>query len=118
MTPRAMVATALLLGAFVTVAGAYGLIYCLHRLRQRSILRFASFASYGALCAITGAILALTPLHAGWKILILFSCAAYSVIPPITWHYLQSLHQERRSPYASRTVKHADRFVPRRFRIT
>ncbi len=88
-----MVATALLLGAFVAMAGTYGLLYCLAHLWDRSVLRNASLLSYAALCAITVALIAFTPLHFGWKVLIAASCAAYLVIPPITWRYLTKLHR-------------------------
>jgi hypothetical protein len=101
MTPRAMVATALLLGAFVAAAGSYGLLYCLSRLWRRPALKIASFACYGVLCALTAMILALTPLYFGWKILIAASCIAYLVIPSVTWRYLQRLHNEARSAHAS-----------------
>jgi hypothetical protein len=101
MTPHAMVATALMLGAFVAVAGTYGLFYCLYRLWRRPALKIASVASYGVLCALTIAILVLTPLHFGWKILIAASCIAYLAIPSVTWRYLQRLHGETRSAHAS-----------------
>jgi hypothetical protein len=93
VTPRAMVATALLLGAFVAMAGTYGLLYCLAHLGEHAGLRKASLLSYGALCAITAALMVLTSLHFGWKVLIAASCAAYLVIPPITWRYLTRLHR-------------------------
>lgn len=101
MTPHAMIATALMLGGFVAAAGTYGLLYCLYRLWRRPGLRTASFVSYGVLCALTAAILALTPLHFGWKILVAASCLAYLAIPPITWRHLQRLHTAARSAHAS-----------------
>ena len=101
MTPRAMVTTALMLGAFVAAAGTYGLLYCLYRLWGRPALRIASVACYCVLCALTIAILVLTPLHFGWKILIAASCIAYLAIPSVTWRYLQRLHGEARSAHAS-----------------
>jgi hypothetical protein len=116
MTPRAMVATALLLGAFVAAAGAYGTLYCLFRLWRRPALKVASYVCYGILCAVTAAILVLTPLHFGWKILIAASCAAYLAIPPVTWRYLQRLHREERTSHDSGLAQHADRPVPRQFR--
>lgn len=93
MTPRAMVATALLLGAFVAVAGTYGVLYCLARLQGRSALRTASALSSAALCAIAAALIVLTPLHLGWKALIAASCAAELALPPVTWRYLTRLHR-------------------------
>lgn len=109
MTPRAMVATALLLGAFVAAAGTYGVLYCLFRLWRRTELKIASYACYAALCLVTAVILVLTPLHLGWKILIAASCAAYLAIPPVTWRYLQRLHSEERMSHVSGPAQHADR---------
>ena len=94
MTPRAMLATALLLGAFVTAAGAYGLCYCLACRSDQSVLKIASLVSYATLLAISVAIVTLTPLHVGWKIFIIANCCAYVVIPQITWRYLTRLHRE------------------------
>jgi len=116
MTPRAMLATALMLGAFVTAAGAYGLFYCLARRSNRLILKIASLASYAALIAISVAIVALTPLHPGWKIFIVASCAAYVVIPPVTWRYLTRIHQGENSSDATGPAKHHNRTVPGLYR--
>ena len=96
MTPRAMVATALLLGAFVAAAGTYGMLYCLSRLWGRPRLRTWSNLSYGALCAITAAVVAMTPLYFGWKLMIAVSCAVYLMIPPVVWRYLTRLHRREK----------------------
>jgi len=109
MTPRTMVATALLLGAFVAAAGAYGLLYCLSRLRDRRGLRIGSYLSYTALSVIAAMVIALTPLHAGWKVLIAASCIAYLMIPPVTWRYLTRLHRGEKKSHDPRFAKHADR---------
>ncbi|MGD0076410.1 MAG: hypothetical protein ABSD31_19065 [Candidatus Binataceae bacterium] len=109
MTPRTMVATALLLGAFVAAAGMYGLFYCLSRLRNRRGLRIGSYLSYAALSVIAAMVVALTPLHAGWKVLVAASCIAYLVIPPVTWRYLTRLHREERKSHVARFTKRADR---------
>lgn len=76
MTARAMLTTALMLGAFVTAAGAYGLFYCLACRSDQSILKIASLVSYAALLAVSVAIVTLTPLHIGWKIFIVVNCGA------------------------------------------
>lgn len=102
MTPRAMLATALLLGAFVTAAGAYGLFYCLARRSHQSVLKIASLVSYAALLAISVAIVILTPLHVGWKIFIVANCAAYAAIPPVTWRYLTRLDRGENPPHDAR----------------
>jgi peptidoglycan/LPS O-acetylase OafA/YrhL len=96
MTPHAMLTTALLLGAFVTAAGAYALLYCAARISDHPMLRAGGLLSYGALCMIAFALVAFTPLHVGWKVLIAVSCAAYLMIPPVAWRYLGRLHQEER----------------------
>jgi len=116
MTPRTMVATALLLGAFVAVAGVYGLLYCLSCLRDRRGLRIGSYLSYTALSAIAAMVVALTPLHAGWKVLIAASCVAYLVIPPVTWRYLTRLHRGEKKSHDSGFAKHADRHFADLFR--
>jgi len=97
MTPSAMLATAVLLGAFVAAAGAYGLLFCLAAIKKKAELKPAVYATYAAMCAIAGAIVAFTPLYAGWKVLVAASCAAYVVIPPITMRYLARLHREERT---------------------
>lgn len=102
MTPRAMLATALALGAFVAAAGAYGILYCAARLWHRRALKTASEASCSAMIAIAAAIVAFTPLHLGWKILIAASCAAYVAIPPVTWRYLNRLHRGERTSHDAR----------------
>ena len=94
MTPSAMLATSLLLGGFVTAAGAYALLYCAARMSDHKMLRAGGYASYAALCLIAFALVAFTPLHAGWKALIAMSCVAYLMIPPMTWRYLARLHRE------------------------
>lgn len=94
MTPSAMLATALLLGGFVTAAGAYGLLYCAARISDHKMLRAGGYVSYAGLCLIAFALIAFTPLHAGWKTLIAASCAIYLMIPPMIWHYLARLHRE------------------------
>ena len=109
MTPAAMVATALLLGGFVATAGTYGLMYCLFRLWGKPALRVASYLSYGALCTIAGMLVALTPLHIGWKALIAASCMAYLAIPPITWRYLERLHRGERASHDPGFTQHVDR---------
>jgi len=109
-----MVATALMLGALVVAAGAYGLLYCVARLYGSPILDAASRASCVALGALAAAIVALTPLHYGWKALVVASAAAYIAIPPITWRYLTRLH--RGDNDASRPAERAHRTRTRLYR--
>ncbi len=116
MTPRAMVATALLLGAFVAAAGAYGLLYCLWRLWDRPLLRTWSHLSYAALCAITAMVVVLTPLYFGWKVMIAVSCAVYLMIPPVTWRYLTRLHRREKISDDPGLTRHANRHMLGLFR--
>jgi hypothetical protein len=109
MTPHAMVMTALLLGAFVSAAGAYGLLFCLSRVAGSRGLKTASHLSYVALCAVAVAIVAFTPLHFWWKVMIAASCAAYIVIPPVTLRYLKSLHRGEKTFDATRPARYFDR---------
>jgi hypothetical protein len=95
MTPATMVATAILLGAFVATAGVYGLLYCLSHSHGRSAAKMGRLLSCGALCAIAAAIVLFTPLHPAWKLLIAGSCAGYLTIPPIAWRHLDRLHRGR-----------------------
>ena len=96
MTPSEMLATALLLGGFVTAAGTYGLLYCVARIWDHKMLRAGGYLSYAGLCLIAFTLVAFTPLHAGWKVLVAASCAVYLMIPPVTWRYLARLHREER----------------------
>lgn len=116
MTPRAMLFTALMLGAFVSAAGAYGLFYCLARRLGQSFFMTASMVSYAALMAVCIAIVTLTPLHIGWKIFIAASCGAYAIIPPLTWRYLTQLHRRENPSHDPGPAKHLNRTVPGLFR--
>ena len=92
MNPQALIPTALLLGFFVLLAGLYGLLYSIGLLRRNRALVQAGYFSYVLQCFVTLAILALTPLAPGWKLLVLASGLVYFAIPPITWRYLQRIH--------------------------
>ncbi|HLK87959.1 MAG TPA: hypothetical protein VKT27_15755 [Candidatus Binataceae bacterium] len=93
MTPAAMVATAILLGAFVSTAGVYGLLYCLSHSHERPVVKVGRSLSCWALCAIAAAIVLVTPLHPWWKLLVAGSCAGYLAIPTVTWRHLDRLHR-------------------------
>jgi len=94
MTPQAIVVTATLLGTFVATAGAYGVLFCMSSMWAEPRLKPAIYAAYAAMCATACAIVAFTPLHVGWKLLVAASCAAYVVIPPITLRHLARLHEK------------------------
>lgn len=94
MTPYALIWTAALLGLFVLAAGGYASLYCVGRLWARPALLQAARLCWVGAFSIAVAIAALTPLHAGWKLLILASAVVYAVIPPVTWRYLERSHLE------------------------
>lgn len=110
MTPHAMITTALLLGAFVLLAGLYGLFFTLAMLFQRPHFKSVSYGCYALHVAIMMVIVAATPLGIGWKLLVVASCLAYFGIPPVTWRYLVKLHQEEVIDDRKR-VKHIARSV-------
>jgi hypothetical protein len=91
MNPTQMLATSLLLGLFVLLAGGYGVLYCLAQLNASERLRKAAFVSY-ALQGLCVALLALTLIDFWWKVLVLAGFVAYLPIPPLTWRFLESLH--------------------------
>ena len=91
MTAAQMLGTSLLLGLFVLLAGCYGVLYCLGRLRANRRLGYAAVAAY-LLQGITTGLLALTALDLGWKALLLASFVAYLPIPPLTLRFLENLH--------------------------
>ena len=93
MNEISLLQTALLLGLYVALAGSYGLVYAIARLNEGSILHPLSFIVYGLHGLTAIAIIVWTPLHAGWKGLIVASSAAFLVIPPITWRFLQRTHE-------------------------
>lgn len=109
-----MVDTALMLGAMVTAAGAYGLFYCAAHLFRSLVFRAISIASYVVLVELAIAIALISPLDFGWKALVVASAAVYLVIPPATWRYLTRLHQGEVD--ASRSAEHSARAGPRLFR--
>jgi hypothetical protein len=92
MTPHALIYSALLLGAFVLLGGLYGLFYSIGVLRRARYLVTAAYGCWALQLIVAFAIVVLTPLGAGWKILIAASCLAYLGIPPATWRHLQRLH--------------------------
>jgi hypothetical protein len=99
MSAGQMLETSVLLGVFVLLAGGYGLLYGLGRLRHRRELVLAGFVTFGLQCATVLAVVMFTPLLAGWKAFIALSCLVYLFIPPVTWRYLTMLHrlEERQS---------------------
>ena len=103
MTPEDFLLSAALLGAFVLLAGAYALLYCVGRLSGRRELTWASHACYGLQLAAALTVLAATPLDWWWKALVLASAIVYQRIPPVVWRYLHTLHLSSKERACSRT---------------
>ena len=93
MTPQEMIATSLALGALVLLAGCYGLLYCIGRLRDDRRVVYGAFAACAAQVLVAAAIVAVTSLGEWWKVLVAASSLAYLPIPPVTWRYLETLHR-------------------------
>ena len=93
MTPGEMVLTALLLGLFVALAGCYGVLFCVGRLRANRALLYAAYTAYGMQAAVAASLVLSSSLGEWWKLLVAASCAVYLPIPPATWRFLESLHQ-------------------------
>ena len=93
MTATALMETALLLGLYVALAGSYGLSYALARLRGAGRFSPVPLIIYGLHSASAILIVAWSPLQAGWKGLLVASSAAFFVIPPITWRFLEHTHR-------------------------
>lgn len=92
MTPQALIASALLLGAFVLLGGLYGLLYSVGVLRGSARLGVTGYACWGLQLLVAVSVALFTPLALGWKLLVVISCLVYLRIPPMTWRYLHQLH--------------------------
>ena len=95
MSGLSILATGLLLGLYVLLAGAWGLLYALGRLGESPLLRRTAAAAYGLHGLAAFAIILWTPLGPGWKVLIVASTAAFGSIPPVVWRFLQQTHENR-----------------------
>ena len=109
MTPNTLIATALLLGAFVVLAGIYGLLYSLAILLERPSLESAGYLFYLLHFVVMLTIVCATPLGTWWKVLIAGSCIAYLAIPPITWGYLTRIHRDEERLHDSKPAGRAAR---------
>ncbi len=91
MSGAEFLVTSTLLGVFILLAGSYGVLYALGRLRESGRLMAAAFSSYALQCAAAAALVAFAPLG-GWKVVIALSCLLYLPLPPLTWRYMTRLH--------------------------
>lgn len=97
MTPTALIETAALLGLFVLAGGGYGSLYSAGRLWSRPALMRAGAVCWAVAFALALVIAIRSPLDPGWKLLILASAVVYAAIPPLTWRYLERMHDEQES---------------------
>lgn len=92
MMSLGLIDTALLLGAFVLLAGGYGLFYSVGKLRQSRNWIHAGYVCYFLQVVITLLIVMFAPLGVGWQLLIIASCVACFKIPPMAFSYLELTH--------------------------
>ncbi len=96
MTELNLLETGLLLGLYVLLAGAWGVLYALAYLCHMAIFRGAAAVVYGLHALAALAVIMRTPLGMGWKCLILASSLIFLAIPPIAWQFLQNIHESER----------------------
>jgi peptidoglycan/LPS O-acetylase OafA/YrhL len=96
VTELALLKTALSLGAFILLAGCYGVFYGIGKLANWRAMRFAGYACYGLQSAMAFGITELSPLSHPWKIVIIVGTLSFLVIPPITWRFVERTHESER----------------------
>jgi len=96
MTELNLLETGLLLGLYVLLAGAWGVLYAVSHLCRMAIFRGAAAVVYGLHGLIALAVIMWTPLGTGWKCLILASSLIFLAIPPFAWRFLQHIHGNER----------------------
>lgn len=97
MTGVRLLETAVLLGLYVLLAGAYGLSYTLARLHNNLGAKYAGYAFYGLHVLVMAGVIIWAPIGAGWKVLLAVSSLAIAGIPPLTWRYLEHTHGSGRA---------------------
>jgi hypothetical protein len=113
MSALAILETGLMLGLYVLLAGAWGVLYTLAHFRKTPIFGHSAPAAYG-LHALTALIIVLgTPLGPGWKCLIVGSSLIFLAIPPITWRFLQHTHRYEGSAHDRKPSQRSARVVAR-----
>ena len=109
MMPDSLIVTALLLGAFVILAGVYGLLYSLAVLLKRPALKSTGYLFYLLHFLVMLTIVFATPLGAWWKLLIAISSIAYLAIPPLTWRHLTRIHRHEERLHDPKPARRAAR---------
>ena len=113
MSALATLETGLLLGLYALLAGIWGILWALGRLRPNPIFARSAVAAYGLHMLAALAIVLWTPLAAGWKCLIVGSSLAFLVIPPITLRLLHLTHDKEGSRHDREPSQHFRRLVAR-----
>jgi len=113
MIALATLETGLLLGLYAMLAGIWGVLYALARLRGMSVVRRSAAAAYGlhAVGALT--IVFWTPLGLGWKCLIVGTSLVVLALPPMTWRFLEHTHRNEGSKHDRQPSQHPARVVAR-----
>ncbi len=93
MSGYELIYASLLLGVFVLCAGGYGVLYTLAQLQNAASWLYGARTFYGLQWLTTAAIVATTPLAAGWKLLIVVSCLVTLRVPQVIWKYLELIHK-------------------------
>jgi hypothetical protein len=96
MTELDLLETGLLLGLYVLLAGAWGVLYAVARLSRMAMFRGAAAVVYGLHGLAALVVIMRTPLGVGWKCLILVSSLIFLAIPPVAWRFLQQTHENER----------------------
>jgi len=84
--------TAPFLGAYVLLAGLYGVAYCFYRLEVWPAGRVVSLSLFALHASVAAGIIVWAPLALPWKVLIAASSAVIFVIPSLTWKFLEHTH--------------------------
>ncbi len=89
-----LIETAAALGFYVLFAGCYAIAYASARLLKSRALFAAAAMAYALHVLLGTAIIALSPLAVGWKMLLAASSLAILAIPVFTWRFLERTHAE------------------------
>jgi hypothetical protein len=113
MSALAILETSLLLGLYTLLAGVWGLLYALARLRDASIFGRSAVAAYGLHILAALVIIFWTPLGLGWKCLIVGGSLIFLAIPPVIWRFLQQTHRDMESERDRKPFQRSARIVAR-----
>jgi hypothetical protein len=113
MSALAILETGLMLGLYILLAGAWGVLYALAHIRKTPIFGRSAAAAYGMHVFTAFVIVLGAPLGAGWKCLIVGSSLVLLATPPMTWRFLQQIHRDGGSAYDRKSSERPARVVAR-----